>query len=186
MAQAYLRHHEWARGIGIIREAAGFVRSASHITGEDILPVGWPDSGKPLTAREKFISFGRIRPRPGTPEAKVWAEWDTIQKNIWLWRESNNLLLDTRDEFPDRFTIVEFEKLVDKPDIFWLEVATALNITLPENFGLILESARRYQNKKKSGYQVPDASEWPEIHRAMLTQAKIKIKERWLNGKSSG
>ena len=41
--------------------------------------------------------MGRIRPTAG-PELDLWSEWEAIQRNVWLWRETNSRLCDMRDE----------------------------------------------------------------------------------------
>ncbi len=182
MLKAYLAAHPRARAVGIIRDATAFVRSATHLQGEDPLPVGWADPGKPLSPRERFIAMGRLRPRPGTAEAQAWGDWDAIQRNIWLWAETNRLLIDARDAFPDRVTLIPFETMATDAMTFWKTLARGLDIHLPADFDTVLDQAGRFQNRKTTGYQAPAETDWPEPHRRMLAEARREILERWGHG----
>jgi hypothetical protein len=179
IASAVLDLHPDCRMLGIIRDCASFVRSATQIEGEDFLPVGWPDQAKPLTDREKFIGFGRIRPRRGSNDAARWKEWSAIERNIWLWRETNLLLLEARDRFPDRVSLVDFAMLKSSPVQFWNEVVTHLGLPhLPE---LSSKLTMGFVNTKATGYQVGPASDWSEHERSFLAEAEATIANRWGN-----
>ena len=165
--------------VGIIRNCENFVRSASRITGEDIMAVGWPAPDKPLTSREKFIAMGRIKPRKCQPEFSEWAEWGSIERNIWLWRETNNLILQAKNEFPNRVSLISFETLKLDPKKFWNLVLSAFGIPKSDTTILELEEFIGDRNRKASGYQVPSAIHWTEKQRDMLKSAETHIQSLW-------
>lgn len=179
IAAALLDLHRDCRMLGIIRDCESFVRSATQMEGEDLLPVGWPDREKPLTDREKFIGFGRIRPRRGSEDAARWKEWSAIARNIWLWRETNLLLLGARDRFPDRVTLIDFALLKADPDRFWGDVTGHFNLPhLPEISPKLTTS---FVNTKATGYQVGPASGWTDQERSFLEEAEAAVRKRWGN-----
>ena len=170
IASEILRQNPQSRMIGIIRECGPFVRSATAMTGEDPLPVGWPDAAKDLTDREKFISMGRIRPRRKSDEKALWASWSAIEKNIWLWRETNLLLAEAQREFPDRVRICRFETFKTEPGLFWTRMAGFLD--LPETEGMPETADKSKKNKKPSGYQIPGSDEWSPAEQNALAEAQ--------------
>lgn len=107
LGEAILAAHPTARMVGIVRDAASFVRSATWLAGEDPMPVGWPALDKPLSNRERFIGMGRLRPTAGEDLA-AWPSWSAIERNLWLWRATNARLLAAAERFPDRVTILDF------------------------------------------------------------------------------
>ncbi len=179
LAAALLAQHPDCRMIGIIRDCESFVRSATQMEGEDLLPVGWPDAAKELSDREKFIGFGRIRPRRGSEDAMHWKQWSAIARNIWLWRETNLLLLDARDRFFDRVRLIDFAMLKADPDRFWAEITAHFGLPqLPEISEKLTTS---FVNTKPSGYQVGPVAEWTDQERSFLRQAEAAIRDRWGN-----
>jgi hypothetical protein len=179
IASSVLDLHPACRMIGLIRDCASFVRSATQMEGEDLLPVGWPNQAKPLTDREKFIGFGRIRPRRGSDDAARWKEWSAIERNIWLWRETNLLLLDARDRFPDRVRLIDFAMLKSGPTQFWADVVSHFGLShLPE---ISSKLTMGYINTKATGYQVGPAPEWSDRERSFLAEAETTIANRWGN-----
>lgn len=179
IASALLELHSDARMLGLIRDCASFVRSATQMEGEDLLPVGWPDKDKTLTDREQFIGFGRIRPRRGSADAAQWKEWSAIERNIWLWRETNLLLLDARYRFEGRVKLVDFALLKADPDRFWAEVTGHLG--LPHRPEISSKLTTGYVNTKATGYQVGPACDWSDRERSLLAQAEASVRSRWGN-----
>jgi hypothetical protein len=161
--------------IGIIRECEGFVRSATTLTGEDPLPVGWPDPDKPLTDREKFIAMGRIRPIRGSPDKANWANWGATRRNIWLWQETNLRLCAAKELFGDRVSLLRFSAFQSDSDAFWAFCAWFL--TLPHDAGRQLTAPKKMINKKPSGYQIGTADTWKPDDQAALEQAQTLIEK---------
>jgi len=176
LASALLRHHPDSRMIGIIRGCESFVRSATTLEGEDPLPVGWPDPAKPMTDREKFISMGRIRPRKGSPAKADWERWSAIRRNIWLWYETNLMLLAAQEEFPERVRLCRFETFKMAPRSFWVVVADLFDLKV------VAEGPKtdhgHARNEKPAGYQVGPKSDWTIAEQTALERAQTIIDER--------
>jgi hypothetical protein len=102
-----------AKFVIIVRDGRSFVRSATVMEGEDETPVGWPPTNKKLTPLEEYISLGRLQPRRGSPLEQPWRTWDAFEKNVWLWAETNTIILDALDVIAsDRWLLVRFEDFV--------------------------------------------------------------------------
>lgn len=105
-----------AKFIVIVRDGRSFVRSATVLEGEDETPVGWPPVDKKTTRLEDYISLGRLQPRRGSPLQAEWAEWGALERNVWLWAETNSLILDALAEIDKaRWLLVRFEDFVSNP-----------------------------------------------------------------------
>lgn len=167
--------HRASRMLGIVRGCESFVRSATTLVDEDPLPVGWPDPEKPLTQREKFVEMGRIRPRPNTKEKSDWAGFSAIQRNIWLWRETNVLLYEAKKMFPDRVLIGRFETFQSDQNRFWELLLSFFELPSME---MKIDNGRSEKiNKKPFGYQIGPSSSWSAIERQYLNESQQKINE---------
>lgn len=178
LARSILKTYENAHYVGIIRDAASFVRSAAFIEGEDIMAVGWPEPEKALTPREQFIAMGRLRPLRKTPEHELWKSWGTIERNIWLWTTTNALILDVKDEFPDRVTIIDFEHLKTSPKAFWTMMLKGLKLSADKDVLDTLTHHKTGMNKKSTGYQIGAISAWHPQQQALLERAQSLIDTR--------
>jgi len=176
LASALLSQNPESRMVAIIRGCEGFVRSATTLEGEDPLPVGWPRPTKELTNREKFIAMGRIRPRKGTKEKSMWAEWSAISRNIWLWKETNRLLIDAKERFPDRVCLCRFDTFKTNPSLFWRVVSDGLKLDLGETPPQ--SNCDKFVNKKPTGYQIGEYSTWTDYERHSLEVSEKYIEER--------
>lgn len=174
IAVALLETHPDTRMVGIIRELEPFVRSSTATQGEDLLPVGWPDPEKPLTPREKFIALGRIRPAKGTPDGEAWADWSAIMRNIWLWRETNKLLIAAKKKFPDRVLLMKFEELGVNQNQFLSRIAAHFGLD-STGFDNALDAASGHKNQKPGGYQICPLSEWSDRERAFAEAAEAEL-----------
>ena len=180
IAAALLDQHPELRMVGIIREPEGFVISATQMEGEDLLPVGWPDPAKELTDREKFIGFGRIRPRRGSEEANQWKDWSAIRRNVWLWRETNRLLAEAREKFPDRVTLIDFRLLKSHPDRFWERTFSGFAFRPKQKINHHL--VKEFRNRKPGGAQIGPAETWTPDERAALELARAEYSGFWDDG----
>ncbi len=174
LSSALLDAHDNARMVGIVRELESFVRSVTAIRGEDPLPVGWADQGKPLTPREKFIALGRIRPAKGSRDADAWNEWSAIMRNIWLWRETNQLLLQAKERHPERVLLVKFEELASNPRSFLSRIADHFGLRAAR-IDFALQAASGHRNVKPSGYQIGPLAEWTDRERRFAKAAEEEI-----------
>ena len=180
IACALLETHVQMHMVGIIREPEGFVISATQMDGEDQLPVGWPDPGKKLTDREKFIGFGRIRPRRDSEDAANWEQWSAIKRNVWLWRETNRLLAETQSKFPDRVTLLDFDMLKSNPDGFWQEISGAFGLAPKQKINHHIP--KKFRNRKPGGAQIGKSETWTPEEREMLEEAMAEYRGFWGNG----
>ena len=158
-----LRQNPTARGVVIVRDCESFVRSATWLSGEDPMPVGWPDPDKTLTARERFISMGRIR--PVDPEVQqAWKNWSAVRRNIWLWRTTNEVLLDTCRAWAERVDLLDFRDLVGASHdaVSAMLVATGIDVDVlaPQVIPSAIEAALSRQNERTGGYQLAASTEW--------------------------
>lgn len=171
IAMALLEAHPSLRLVAIIRGLEPFVRSATAMEGEDLLPVGWPRPDKPLTPREKFIEIGRIKPGKDSSEAEQWDDWSAIMRNIWLWRETNSLLMDAKRAYPDRVLLLRFEQLSAEALPFMMSITDHLGLS-GEQLVTGLDNAQGHRNRKASGYQIGPMSEWSDEERAFAEAAQ--------------
>lgn len=153
------RHHHSSL-FAIFRRCEGFVLSATISSGEDRQPAGWPDESKPLTDRERFISLGRLRPRPGTDDAERWPTWSAIQRNIWLWYRVNSHLLRVTESHANCHRLL-YEDLVEDPEKFWADFLRKLNVFSESNLALCKERSANKMNERHS-YQVGPIDTWSE------------------------
>lgn len=181
LAEALLELHSSTRAVGIIRDCEGFVRSVTWLEGTDPMPVGWPDPSKPLSARERFIAMGRVRPTEG-PDGDAWAEWGAIERNIWLWRTTNQRLVDLKARFPDRVALLDFG-VVRSGGILALAgaVIEGLDLATPDILAALPDAvvaARHTTNERDGGYQIGCAATWSPGQQTLLREATIDISTR--------
>ena len=176
-----LRQMPEVHGAVIVRDCESFVRSATWFTGNDPMPVGWPDPGKELDSREKFISMGRIRPVDGA-DLDAWASWGAIERNIWLWRATNRRLCDAWAEFPTRVHHIDFRVLIDDPTTVLSTLLTTIGFPLNvEDLGVLrtsLAEAHTHQNERRGGYQLGPGADWSIDQRRLLAEAQDEIDTR--------
>lgn len=172
-----------SRMVAIVRDCESFVRSATWLSGEDPMPVGWPEPGKTLSQREKFISLGRIRPISGSA-ADSWAKWGAIERNIWLWRETNSILLTTVLDFRERSLLLSFDDFVSNTNAVLVDIAKHL---VPELVEAQLTSSSWPQkfsahdnkkNERSGGYQIGDSTTWSPRQQELLDEANNSILEK--------
>jgi len=181
LAIPLLKAHAQAKFIGIVRDCESFVRSATTLQGEDPLPVGWADNKKTLSPREKFISMGRIVPRPQTSEKERWNDMSAIEKNIWLWGETNLALIDASRECPDRVALMRFEWIKDDNGaVFFSRIADNLSIDRDVMAQAVSARDEKFRNRKPQGYQVAEAKAWSVRERQYLKRTVENI-EYWLS-----
>jgi hypothetical protein len=166
--------HANARILIIFRRCEPFVRSATTISGEDKMPVGWPARGKDLTPREKFIELGRLKPKKGSEEAKVWDDWSAIEKNIWLWCVTNQYMWDFFREVNDRRVhFLHYELLEENPEEFWRSLLGSMNLLSEENLAICIAESKQRENAKMGGYQIGESAGWTRMEREALCKALV-------------
>lgn len=114
--EALANQYPRAKFVFFFRNCIEFLRSAASETGVDETPVGWPPQSKSLTNVERFIAMGRLQPKQGTEEAYQWNDWTYRAKNIWLWAETNRMLLEQAQNLPkNRYHVVYFDEFKSDP-----------------------------------------------------------------------
>ncbi|MEM7092786.1 MAG: hypothetical protein AAF567_07280 [Actinomycetota bacterium] len=169
--------HPQASLMAIIRRCEGFVRSATIVEGEDRQPAGWPNPSKPLTDRERFIEFGRLRPESGTDAADRWSGWSGIQRNIWLWTTVNEHLGDCAERL-SAMTVLRFEDLRSTPERFWTDCLEAIRLDPSRHLEHCLRAATRPVNAR-SAYQVGPLETWTDAERDLFDQLARPLEERF-------
>lgn len=94
------KYYPDAKFIFQFRDCLSFVRSCTAVDTVDETPVGWPPDDKPLSKVERYIALGRIQPRATSEESALWDRWSFVKKNIWLWAETNRIILEALSEIP--------------------------------------------------------------------------------------
>ena len=150
-----------AKLIFIHRDGRDFVRSAYTAEVPDPTPVGWSEDGRPQTRIERFIAMGRLRPCPGDLLEVEWENLTPLEKNAWLWAETNRLILDGLDAWPSEAVLtVRFEELVADLDNQYVAIKRFLG--LPEiHTESFVKFARRKINPRKA-YVLPHWRDWGE------------------------
>lgn len=180
LGDATLELHPEARLVGLIRSCESFVRSVTWLTGTDPMPVGWPDPDKEMSPRERFIGMGRLRPTSGH-DFDNWPAWGAIERNIWLWRETNARLCDARDHWPDRVVLLDFGTISNGTGAFLRTVLDGLGLLgragIDADLELAVDASDRV-NERTGGYQLGESRTWTESQRTMLRAATDEIGER--------
>ena len=179
-----LAEHENSVGIGVIRDCESFVRSATWIHGDDPMPVGWPNPAKTLTSRERFIGMGRLRPFSGDA-MEAWGQWGAIERNIWLWRETNTIILDAKEMLPDRVTLIDFSDVVRRPVDALTTILLACRYEVDGDALAILNNVVQHSmthtNSRVGGYHIDERSAWTKQEQEYLMQAEDDIFSRLRN-----
>ena len=152
----------------IFRRCEEFVRSATIVSGEDLQPAGWPDRSKPLTDRERFISLGRLKPRPDHRDYTSWSKWSAIQRNIWLWTTVNRHLHRFAQVNPNCHRLF-FENLAERPEQFWTDLLSSVGKLSPPTLAACIESSTSKINRRES-YQIGRAASWTAPERAYYAE----------------
>ena len=150
--------HPNAHTVIIFRRCESFVRSATTLAGEDLMPVGWPGADKPLTDRERFIEFGRLKPARGS--GAQWSQWSAIQRNIWLWQTTNTHLHKFARHSGKHVAVAFYEDLVDDSHLFWSKVLAGLGLLTAKNLATCSAMSSQKVNRKHGGYQIQSSEHW--------------------------
>lgn len=155
-----------AKFIVIVRDGRTFVRSATVLEGEDETPVGWPPDDKQTTRLEDYISLGRLQPRRGSPLQAEWVEWGALEKNVWLWAETNSLILDALSQIDKaRWRLVRFEDFVSNPLHEYMKIRDFLGFEgdlSEEAKGVVLSPVVNASRR----YSIPAYEDWSAEQRA--------------------
>jgi hypothetical protein len=167
-----------ARFLVMVRDGRSFVRSATVIEGEDEAPVGWPPEGKDMSQLERYIALGRLQPRRGSPLETTWSGWTAFEKNVWLWAETNTILLDSLKAIEaDRWLLVKFEDFVSDALGVYARVRKFLGFeqALSDAVKAVLLSP--VVNARKA-YALPGYDDWTQHQKAHFHQYAGSVMDR--------
>jgi hypothetical protein len=167
-----------ARFILIVRDGRTFTRSATVLEGEDETPVGWPPDDKETTRLEDYISLGRLQPRRDSPLRDEWADWGAFEKNVWLWAETNALILDAMQQIErDRWLLVKFESFVADPLLEYTKIRNFLGFhgDLPEETKEVLLSPTVNASGR---YFIPVYEDWSAEQKAHFARIAGPVMEQ--------
>jgi hypothetical protein len=167
-----------AKLLVIVRDGRSFVRSATVLEGEDDAPVGWPPDDKVTSKMERYISLGRLQPRRGSSLEAVWPSWSAYQKNVWLWAETNALLLDSLETIDTkRYLLVRFEDFVSDALRVYSRIREFLGFegAVPEAVEAVLLSP--VVNARKS-FGLPAYNDWTGEQKAHFHQFAGSVMDR--------
>nr|WP_321513221.1 sulfotransferase [uncultured Pseudodesulfovibrio sp.] len=111
------------------RDGRDFVRSAYVNEVPDPMPVGYTDP-RPLDATEKFVAMGRLAPLPGSLQAAQWDTYTPFEKNVWLWMETNRIIMEGLRSWPEASVMTIAMKNMLTPEGL-MDVANFMNIHTP-------------------------------------------------------
>ena len=151
-----------AKMIVIIRDGRDFVRSAYTSDNPDPTPVGWLDD-RPMSKLERYISLGRLRPRPDDMPQEEWHQLHPIEKNAWLWAETNRIIFDGLKHWQiENYRVIRFEEFFEYKKLReWL----GFEDELPE--AKISERLERKINQR-AGVIMPPPRQWDELTKGMF------------------
>lgn len=150
-----------ARLVFIHRDGREFVRSAYTDETPDPTPVGWLDEGRSPTRLERFVALGRLRPREIDPEAAAWPSLPPIERNAWLWAETNRIILGAIESWPaEQVFWLRFESFVAQPLEMYRRLRKFLGIEAgePEALRSLLDQPINRRARKI----LPPVLEWSE------------------------
>ena len=173
---ALAARHPAAPLLVVFRRCETFVRSATIVEGEDRQPAGWPDPAKGLTARERFVELGRLRPRPSSAAARAWPGWSGIQRNVWLWHTVNSRLAALSGELPQVVPLL-FEDLATDPVAFWSRCLSALRLDAADHLARCIAGSSIRVNAR-STYQIGPISSWSRAERQLHERLALPLEEQ--------
>lgn len=162
-----------AKLLVMFRNGKNFVRSAYTKEAPDPTPVGWLDD-RELSAMERYIALGRLRPTEDNDsiDPETWQEMTPLEKNAWLWSETNRLILQGLEQWnPKNVLRIKFEEFFSNPVSGYEQIRAFLQLP-----GKIPQKAQRLLNERpiNSGTNLvlPPPQQWrPEWNKAFQTYA---------------
>ena len=148
-----------ARLLFIHRDGRDFVRSAYTDEVPDPTPVGWADLARKLTPVERFIALGRLRPLSDDPLVDQWPSMTPVERNAWLWAETNRLILEGLETWPEECIMqIRFEDFVTAPMKVYADIRAFLGIedAMPAATQQIL----RYPINRRQRTVLPHWHDW--------------------------
>jgi hypothetical protein len=93
----------------------------------------------------------RITPREGSAYVNKWQDYSTLEKNTWLWAETNHWISNFVSSLPvDRYLVLSSEYIFQKDKRSIQSLFDFLHIAKPSNFAIGCTISRKY-NRQESG-----------------------------------
>lgn len=164
--QAVQSAYPGVRMLYIHRDGRDFVRSAYTSEVPDPAPVGYVDE-RPLHPVERFVSMGRLLPSEGTEDFRRWPDMTTFEKNVWLWAETNRIILTgfvgKRDNFTHQISMEHLFTSEGMEEVFdFLKVKNVPRQAVDDALNRKINTRKRFL--------LPPWSEWdPDLKRSFKT-----------------
>ncbi len=166
-----------ARLLAIFRDGRDFVRSAYTSDVPDPMPVGWLDPDRPQTKIERYVELGRLRPIDSEEPDAAWGRMSPLEKNAWLWSETNRLILDGLAAWPaDQVMQIRFEEFFADPWESYRAVRAFIGLG-GEPGDAIREVFERKLNARH-GRVLPKWTEWTPAQRDAFNRHALPMMQR--------
>lgn len=154
-----------AKLLVFFRDGRHFVRSAYTSELPDPMPVGWLDPDRPRSRRERYVELGRLRPRDSDEPDSAWTGMTPLERNAWLWAETNRLILDGLAAWPaERVHAIRFEAFFADPLAGYAAVRAFLELPGPVPDACRAVFAARINARRSSA--LPPVDAWSAAQRA--------------------
>jgi hypothetical protein len=119
----------------------------------------------------------RIQPKKDSSFFKKWAEFSTLEKNAWLWAETNNWISSFVSSLPpsQRF-VLPSEKLFQKDELTIKSLFDFLNIDRPSNLAIGRTISRKLNRQKTGEFQF--TTNWREMMNDDLSNFLKRISDK--------
>ena len=102
----------------------------------------------------------RISPKEGSEELKSWGAYNSFQKNIWLWAETNRWISRFCARLPGQFLLIRAEDIFDGNEETLEQLYSFLGLAMPPKYRI--ENLLRKRLNAQTKGQFPEPSKWPE------------------------
>lgn len=140
-----------ARFLHLVREPCQFVTSAIR---RGFYDGQYTDAARIVPVRE--------------PEKSLWAGWSALQKNAWLWNETNAFIEAFKTQMGPRVMTVLSQGLFSDPDAFF-EICDFLEVPRPSRT-VIERTIRKPVNAQMETSAFPDPKHWTEDQKGELRE----------------
>jgi hypothetical protein len=108
----------------------------------------------------------RISPHPDSLAGQQWENYDTFQKNLWLWVETNRWILDFSMGLRERVLLVQAENIFNASEEILEDLFDFVGITMPSERKIQRVLHKKLNAQKRGAF--PQVSEWSVEMRSNL------------------
>ena len=119
--------------------------------------------------------YDQTRIEPNTSEMQhAWKTYSSFQKNVWLWAETNNMIVDFLDRLPSsRKMLIHSEDIFSGNQKVTKEIFSFIGSKLPSEKRINKILAKKLNAQKSGSFVKPE--EWDEEMHAVLCEAAKNI-----------